>query len=365
MTAEDDFKTILVICTRQIGDVLLTTPLIRAAKARWPAARIDVLGFAGTMGMLRGNPDIGALIEVLPGSGWWQSVSLIRRLWRRYDLALVTQRSDRAHLYGFVAARARSGVVSGLTAPSWWKRLLLDHALVLDDQDTHIVVEKLRLLEPWGGTAALPDRLNVVPPLAVAMPIEVTAQLTGRYAVVHVPSMWRYKQWPTAHFRVLVQGLLDDGLRVVLTGSKAAGDQALVAEVRGSVVSAAVIDASGQLDLSQLAMLLAGASLYVGPDTSVTHLAAACGTPVVALFGPTQPMVWGPWPQGHAAGQPWAPRALAQQSGAIVLMQGPGACVPCSRAGCENHLDSRADCLDHLPPQDVLLQARRLLAMPI
>ena len=53
----DRFERILVVCTRQLGDVLLTTPLIRAARERWPAAVIDVLGFGGTLGMLRGNPD--------------------------------------------------------------------------------------------------------------------------------------------------------------------------------------------------------------------------------------------------------------------------------------------------------------------
>ena len=62
LRADDRFARIIVICTRQIGDVLLTTPLIAAAKERWPEARIDVLGFGGTLGMLRGNPDVAELI---------------------------------------------------------------------------------------------------------------------------------------------------------------------------------------------------------------------------------------------------------------------------------------------------------------
>jgi len=78
----DRFERILVVCTRQLGDVLLTTPLIRAARERWPAAVIDVLGFGGTLGMLRGNPDIGELIEVPAGSGWVASRRLFGRLWR-------------------------------------------------------------------------------------------------------------------------------------------------------------------------------------------------------------------------------------------------------------------------------------------
>ena len=117
----DRFERILVVCTRQLGDVLLTTPLIRAARERWPAAAIDVLGFGGTLGMLRGNPDVGELIEVPAGSGWIASRRLLGRLWRRYDLALIAQYSDRAHLYGFAAAKRRSGQVTR-EAKSWWKR---------------------------------------------------------------------------------------------------------------------------------------------------------------------------------------------------------------------------------------------------
>jgi len=357
----DDFRSILVICTRQIGDVLLTTPLIRAAKRRWPLARIDVLGFAGTLGMLEGHPDIGERIEVQPGSGWWASLGLIRRLWRRYDLALVTQRSDRAHLYGLIAARVRSGFLMGQPRMDWWKRRLLAHGVVIYDADMHIVAEKLVLLEPW-----LPARdagsLSIEPPAARELPAELSAQLLAGYVVVHAPSMWRYKQWPIGHFRALLRGLLDDGRQVVLSGSAGGQDQACVAALRDVGSAPALIDASGRLGLGQLGTLLRGAALYIGPDTSITHLAAACGVPVVALFGSTPPTVWGPWPQGHAASQPWHSRGDVQRAGSISLMQGPNDCVPCRQAGCERHNDSRADCLDALTPERVLREARSRLA---
>jgi len=163
-----DYRRILVIATRQIGDVLLTTPLIAQARSLWPNAQVDVLGFTGTLGMLEGHPQVGRLIEVKPGSGWLQSLSLIRSLWRRYDLALVTQRSDRAHLYAWVAARVRSGLMPGEASLSWWKRRLLDHPLVVNGEDTHVVVEKLRLLDPWRvGTAA---RVEVIAPPSASLP---------------------------------------------------------------------------------------------------------------------------------------------------------------------------------------------------
>ena len=157
--AADRFDCILVVCTRQLGDVLLTTPLIRAARERWPAARIDVLGFGGTLGMLRGNPDVAELIEVPAGSGWWASRALIKRLWRAYDLALIAQYSDRAHLYGFAAAKRRAGQVTD-EPKSWWKRALLEHAVRMNDDQSHSVLEKLRLLAPW----VEPTAVRLVPP---------------------------------------------------------------------------------------------------------------------------------------------------------------------------------------------------------
>src|SRR3954451_12650211 len=90
-------RHVLVVATRQIGDVLLTTPLIRAARELWPQARIDVLGFAGTLGMLRGNADVAELIEAPQRLGLG-AFAFARKLWRRYDLALVADAGDRAHL---------------------------------------------------------------------------------------------------------------------------------------------------------------------------------------------------------------------------------------------------------------------------
>jgi len=353
----DRFDRIIVICTRQLGDVLLTTPLIHAARERWPEAAIDVLGFGGTLAMLRGNPDVSELIEVPAGSGWWASRRLIARVWRRYDLALIAQYSDRAHLYGFAAARRRAGQVTD-DAQAGWKRALLEHRVPMNNDQSHSVVQKLRLLEPW----AKPRGASLIAPAATALPEGIAAALAPPYAVLQAPAAVAYKLWPLEHWRTLVAALLERGLQVVLTGAPSVGDKALVESVRSGFDMDRVVDFAGRLDLNQVATLLRGAALYVGGDTSITHLAAACEIAVIALYGPINPRYFGPWPPSPTLEVPYVAHALVQRAGPVTVLQGTPACVPCDRAGCEDRNDSASVCLQTLAPARVVAEVDRILA---
>jgi heptosyltransferase-3 len=356
---------ILVVATRQIGDVLLTTPLIRTARARWPRARIKVLGFEGTLGILRGNPDLDDLVEVPVRLDAPAAARLLRRLWRRYDLALVTDAGDRAHLMGWIAAPRRSGIVPAMGGSNWWKQLLLEHVVVAagDLGAVHVAPEKQALLDPWLGGRDKGVVQVVMPPQA-PLPADAQAAVAPGYVVVHAPSMWPYKQWPIAHFEALVQALLARGRQVVLTGSSSERDQECVAPLRRLAESPRVLDLSGRLDFNQLATLLGNASLYIGPDTSVSHLAAASGVPVIAILGPTNPMRWAPWPARADARALFARSAGVQHVGNVTVIQGGLACVPCGRAGCEDHRQSRSDCLEEITPEQVMEQVLKVLATP-
>ena len=112
----------------------------------------------------------------------------------------------------------------------------------------------------------------------------------------------------------------------------------------------------GRLRWPEIAALLRAARLYVGPDTSVTHLAAASGCPTVALFGPTDPRLWGPWP-ARGLPTPWAASGTIQRRHNVWLVQNPLPCLPCQHEGCDSRLDSRAQCLDELSPRQVLAAA--------
>jgi ADP-heptose:LPS heptosyltransferase/O-antigen ligase len=353
-------ERILVVATRQIGDVLLTTPLIHSVRQRWPQARIDVLAFTGTMGMLRGNPDVHQLVESPARLGWSGVWPLVRRLWRQYDLALVADAGDRAHLMGWIAAPLRSGIVPQHGSSSWIKKRLLDHVVVSagDLGAVHTAVEKRSLFAPW---SELPGAPEVVAPPAEPLPAQARKWVRPGAVVVHAPSMWPYKQWPMAHFKTLVAALLAQGSQVVLTGSASARDQECVGQLRGLSEPPQLVDLSGQLNFNQLVTLLRDAAVYIGPETSVSHLAAATGVSVIAILGPSNPQRWAPWPARAGAQAIFARSSGVQQVGNVTVLQGRQHCVPCGRAGCEDHLQSRSDCLESITPEQVLEQVRQVL----
>jgi heptosyltransferase-3 len=166
------------------------------------------------------------------------------------------------------------------------------------------------------------------------------------YAVVHAAPMFRFKQWTADGWAALADALRARGLRVIATGGPAERERRFLDSIWGARPDL-VVRRDGQLDWPELTSLVAGATIYIGPDTSVTHLAAATGCPTIALFGPTDPTLWGPWPASGLA-RPWSKAAAVQGRGNVWLVQQPLPCTPCQLEGCERRIESYSRCLDEL-----------------
>ncbi|MBI5869173.1 MAG: glycosyltransferase family 9 protein [candidate division Zixibacteria bacterium] len=148
--------------------------------------------------------------------------------------------------------------------------------------------------------------------------------------VIHPGCGGSARNWKPERYRVLCQILMENDLSVIVTGSDA--ERGLAAEVIGREGDRA-ISVAGTTGLNQLAALLQQASVFVGPSTGPMHLAAAVGTPVVALFGPvrnTGPDRWGPLGNGHKVFQP------------------PVDTCKCRIGHCQ-----LGDCMDMIPVEDV------------
>ncbi len=338
---------ILVVSLRRLGDVLLTTPLIRSLRRAWPDATIDALVFADTAGILRGNPDLNAIVAMPVLPAMTQSLALAARLFRKYDLAVSTQPGDRPTFFAFIAGRIRVGPIEpnggGL------KRLAYRRGLPIE-RGVHRVEENLRLADLL-GIVRMPD--VVCPHYADASGVPA-----GPYAVIHAAPMFRYKQWSKSGWRELAAALAARGLPVIATGGPAKAERQYLDEVwSGSPVTRL----DGRLDWAQLAGVLSKARVYIGPDTSVTHLAAAAGCPTIALYGPTDPRLWGPWPVGGLQSS-WAAAGTIQNRGNVWLVQNSLPCMPCQLEGCERRLDSYSACLDEMASAQVIAALDQALA---
>ena len=333
-------RRILVIALRRIGDVLLTTPLIRSLRKAYADARIDVLVFADTAGILDGNPDIEGVIKMPPRPSAWQSLACMTRLFCRYDLAVSTQSGDRPTAFAILAGRMRVAPVEERFS-GHIKTALLQRA-VPHDPRAHRVEALLRLADIVG----VPRVAEVVPPRG-SVP---TGLPDGGFAVVHAAPMFHYKRWTAAGWRALADALIERGLAVIATGGPAPAERAYLDEAWRDT---RVIRRDGVLNWGELTGLIGQARVFVGPDTSVTHLAAATGCPTVALYGPTDPRLWGPWPAAGLS-EPWNAAGSVQRRGNAFLAQHAFPCTPCQLEGCERRLDSHSACLDSLAIEQVL-----------
>jgi heptosyltransferase-3 len=367
-------KKVLFIATRQIGDVLVTTPLISQARELWPNAEFHFLGYRGKLEMLKGNPDIAQIIETSDRPKLKEYFSLFFKLFQRYDLAVLTQPSDRTYFYGLVAAHQRVGVLGGhpqghteqdkakkskSDKQNAWKKAICLHTVDIDYFAQHVITEKLRLLEIFYRKPL--DLFNK--PIAVSAPAgdpitpSIASQLHSPYVVVHPGPLTAYKRWPLAYWQALLAWITKQGWQVVLSASPAKQDLQLNKDILSLLDEKTrnhVIDTAGLLSIPQAGTLIRGAIAHVGVDTSITHLAAACNTPTIVLFGPTPPTNFGPWPNGFVGEQPYQLRARSQTVGNVTILQGPGECVPCRKAGCEDRTSSNSECLDQLDPNQVI-----------
>lgn len=347
-------KRALVVKLRHHGDVLLTSPVFTVLKNHAPQIEIDALVYDDTSAMLTLHP---AVAEVHTVGRKWRALSPRARLaeeWRLftrlrargYDLLI--HLTD--HPRGAWLARALG--VRYAVAPNdagkdrLWKSNFTHLFALPRNGGRHTVELHLDALRRLGIQPGGDERALALVPGAAADD-SVAARLldsgfAGRdFVHVHPTSRWLFKCWPEASFAALIDRLHEEGLPVVLTAAPSEGELAMLARIR-SATRAPNVDFGGKLSLKELAALTARARLFVGVDSAPMHIAAAVGTPSVALFGPSDEVVWGPW-----------------QARTRVVTSDAFRCRPCGRDGCGGGKVS--ECLSTLPVERVWEAVRELL----
>ncbi len=349
-------KRALVVKLRHHGDVLLTSPVFSVLKAQAPHLEIDALVYADTRDMLTLHP---AIAQVHCIDRAWKSLGLAARMaaeWRlfsqlrgrRYDLLI--HLSD--HGRGAWLARAlncRHAIAPAYRdkPPFWKKSFTHRYALPLNAR-RHMVELNLDALRRIGVQPELDQRrLLLVPGTGAEAEVQTLLAAHGlqstRFIHLHPTSRWQFKCWPAEQVTRLIDALAARGERVVLTAAPSGDEREFVQTVLAGVKHAPV-DLSGRLSLKGLAALSARARLFIGVDSAPMHIAAAMGTPVVALFGPSGELEWGPWQVPHR-----------------IVSSDAHPCRPCGIDGCGGSKVS--DCLVRLPLERVLAAVDALTAV--
>jgi heptosyltransferase I len=286
-------SSVLVVRLGALGDLVHALPAVAAMRRAWPDARIDWLVDARYRALLAFVPIIDRTI-VVGGEGGGSVPAVLGALRREgYDVAVDLQGLIKSAAMARLSGARR---VVGFAAPLLRERAaaLFYNVRVAADDSGHVIRKNLSVAAALGADA---DRVELplrVPESACVAELRQTLGLAGdgAYAMINPGAGWPNKQWPAGRFGALAAHLRDrHHLRSIVTWGPAERGLA-ESVVQASSGAAALAPATTIGDLLALAR---AASLCVAGDTGPAQIAAAVGTPVVGIFGPTNPARNGPW----------------------------------------------------------------------
>jgi heptosyltransferase III len=265
-------ERILLISLSNIGDVVLTFPVLDSLRAAFPQASLHVVVGPKAAGLLEGNPNIERVIpfnKKMPLVEMWQWVSKLRR--ERYDIVIDLRNSV---IPFFLGAKV-------MTPPSFSKPF------------THMKQKHLkRLRDVFPEIEGSPDRYAVY--FSSGSQEAVHGLVGGRqgYVLLAPGAADPRKRWNEDGFRAVIHYLRKQDRAIVLVGDP---QDALVSRRFMEEFPEGVIDLCGKTSLLELAGVVARGSFAITNDSGIMHLASYFDKPVLALFGPTDPFFYGPW----------------------------------------------------------------------
>jgi lipopolysaccharide heptosyltransferase I len=312
-----NIRKVLLIKTSSLGDIIHFLPCLRPIHDLYPDAKISMLIQKEYAGLLRNNADIDRFFFYEPLSAGNMSslqnaVKLIKSLRReQFDVVIDYQWLMRTSMIAFLSGAPERIGLQNWKEPS---HLFYTRKVYVNHEHIHAVERNIHLAEALGARIEKVEFPLTIDSSAQASVHNLLGD-TVDYILLIPASRWKTKNWPEQHFASLINKL---NMTCVLTGGK--GDRAIIDRIKAASTSA--IDLCGKTDLQQLTALIAGAKAVVSSDSGPMHIAAALDVPLVALFGPTNPVKTGPygWQTGNNM--------------KVITSNAP--CQPCFKRECSN-----------------------------
>lgn len=284
---------VLLIQLKRIGDLILTVPAIAALRKDFPAAKVSLIAGHGSRELLPAIPGIDRTFVArgrISDAAQWFTIAKTK-----FDYCLDFSRTDRSAFLTLLSG-ARKRITYDTIRREPIRQLSYNEFVPSPVRLAHTIDYHLALLAPLGVHDASPA-IHLTPPrFSETRAAELIAHenLGEAFILMHpgsarVEKFWEASRWAAVADRMFARG----GMRFVLTGGKSQMEQQHIAQIK-AYLQHPIVDLSGRLDLLTLAALIQRARLLVTIDSAPMHLAAALGTPQVALFGPTNPFHWRP-----------------------------------------------------------------------
>jgi len=332
-----DHRHILFIKPSSLGDIVHAMPAFSAIRRAYPKARLTWLvkrEWAGLVERIDGVDRVWPVESTL--KGWLSQVSLLRA--ERFDLVVDLQGLFRSAAIGWLSGSPLLvGFTNGREGSPWF----YSRRVPVPQSEMHAVDRYLLVAKAVGavesGTPEFRFRIPQTDHDEVDRLLSRSGVTPGMsWVAMNVSARWPTKRWPAASFAEVADRLQQEGYgAVVMIGGP--DERVDVAAVRAEMKTPA-IDLAGATTVELLPALLSKASLLITNDSGPMHIAAAVGTSVVALFGPTSAVRTGPYGVGHD------------------VLTGKVPCSPCFSRTCHNTLP--LECLRTVSPQQVLAAAR-------
>jgi len=341
-----NIKRILILRTDRIGDVVLSTPVITAARKAFPDAYIAVMVSPQTREIVTGNPYLNEVIvydKRLKHRGIFKTLGFIARLKKkRFDLVLILHSTLRVNCISFLAGiPKRVGYARGKMD------FLLTHKLEYkkrlgEKHESEYSLDVLRSI----GVKACPSPLVVPIKKEYERNIDDLLKSSGledgeKFIVLHPGASCPSKMWPQENFARVGDSLAERfGLKVVLVSSP---DQVKIGKTIRGIMKNRPLFLCGKTSLGELGALFKKASLFISNDSGPVHVACAVGVPVISIFG-----------RNEKGLSPTRWKGLSDKN--IVLHKDVG-CSKCLAHNCKKGFL----CLKSVTVEDVLTPARTLL----
>ncbi len=332
-----DYRHILLIKPSSMGDIVHAMPTCAAIRRAYPKARLTWLvkrEWAGLVERIDGVDRVWPVESTL--TGWLSQVSLLRA--ERFDLVVDLQGLFRSAAIGWLSGSPLLvGFANGREGSPWF----YSRRVPVPQLEMHAVDRYLLVGKAVGAMEAGTPEFRFCIPQPDYEEVDRLLSRSGvtpgtSWVAMNVSARWPTKRWPAASFAEVADRLRQEGCgAVVMIGGP--DERVEVAAVRAEMKIPA-IDLSGVTTVGLLPALLSKASLLITNDSGPMHIAAAVGTPVVALFGPTSAARTGPYGVGHH------------------VLTGIVPCRPCFSRTCQNILP--LECLRTISPEQVLAAAR-------